>query len=171
MRQASLFLAAALLTMFLTAPSEGRAQFLLGGQGSYSQGPSEGVRAAGVGIRAAFPVGRARWGLELSGAADLFLPDCGPDDCTYFGLNANVAYRHVRPGRGIIPYGGGGLHYRHIEREPPEGEEILERGEGLNVLTGAEFFPGRNARPFVELRYEWMVDLRNQFVVSAGILF
>lgn len=171
MRQWSVIPIAALLAVLLAAPSEGKAQFLLGAQGSFSPGPVEDVRAGGVGIRAAFPVGPARWGLELSGSVDFFFPDCAPDDCTYLGLNANAAYRHVRPGRGMIPYVGTGVHYRHFERELVGGEEVLRRGEGVNALAGTEFFPGRNARPFVEIRYEWMVDLRSQFVVTGGILF
>ena len=171
MRKTVLFLAVGLVMTPLLAPSHGQAQFLLGVQGSYSQGPSEDVRSEpGVGVRAAFPVGRARWGLELSASADLFMPDCGSGDCSYFGLNANAAYRHERPGRGVTPYVGSGIHYRHVEVEIGD-EEILERGEGLNALVGAEFLPGRNARPFVEARYEWMMDLRNQYVVTVGVLF
>jgi hypothetical protein len=98
------------------------------------------------------------------GSFDYFFPDC--DECTYWELNANLAFPLVVTG--FDPYVGGGLNVAHIDLGLDGTlEDDADTDIGFNLLAGIRF-PLQGFTAFGEARYE--IAGGEQFVITLGAL-
>ncbi len=134
----------------------------VGGQISHANKQFNGSTGIGARLALGLPV----IPVEITGAAEYFFPDCGGNDCTYWGANGHILLKipTVMP---VKPYGGVGIGYQSISQDfGDDGDET-----GTNLVLGVELGATPRVSPFIELRYELLSELSDQLVVSLGIVF
>lgn len=137
------------------APAPVAAQVRLGGQISYANDVLGGT--IGIGPRAEFGV--PAFPVRLAASADWFFPNC--HQCRYWETNVNALVSLPLLPIPFFRYVGGGWHLQSIRANP---FEDATRSRGFNAVGGLG-----SGNTSVEVRYEIVKDIDNQFVVSFAI--
>lgn len=137
------------------APAPVAAQLRLGGQISYANDVLGGT--VGVGPRAEF--GIPAFPVRLAASGDYFFPNC--NQCRYWEANVNALVSLPLLPVPFFRYVGGGWHLQSIKANP---FEDATRARGFNAVAGLG-----SDNTSVEVRYEIVKDVDNQFVLSFAI--
>ena len=140
-----------------SAPAPVAAQVRLGGQISYANDVLGGT--IGIGPRAEF--GIPAFPVRLAASADYFFPNC--HQCRYWETNVNALVSLPLLPIPFFRYVGGGWHLQSIRANP---FEDATRSRGFNAVGGLG-----SGNTSVEVRYEIVKDVDDQFVVSFAIFF
>ena len=138
-----------------SAPAPASAQVRLGGQISYANDVLGGT--IGAGPRAEF--GIPAFPVRLAASADWFFPNC--NQCRYWETNVNALVSLPLLPIPFFRYVGGGWHLQSIKANP---FEDATRARGFNAVAGLG-----SENTSVEVRYEIVKDVDNQFVLSFAI--
>lgn len=139
------------------APASASAQVRAGGQLSFANGVLGGTIGAGPRVEfgvPAFPV-------RLAASGDWFFPNC--NQCRYWEANVNALASLPLLPIPFFRYVGGGWHLQSIKLNPFDDQR---RTRGYNAVAGM-----RSDRTVVEVRYEILEDIKNQFVFSIAVFF
>ena len=150
-------LALAVVVAAGSAPAPVSAQLRLGGQISYANEVLGGT--FGVGPRAEF--GIPAFPVRLAASGDYFLPNC--NQCRYWEANVNALVSLPLLPIPFFRYVGGGWHLQSIKANP---FEDATRARGFNAVAGLG-----SDNTSIEVRYEIVEDIDNQFVLSFAIFF
>jgi hypothetical protein len=145
---------------------EVEAQFIWGVHVPYAVDTFDGT--AGIG-------GRVGWDLpvlpiDIVGVGEYFFPDCGAEDCSFWGGSVEANVRLPIPI--VRPYVLGGLAYRKISGLETS-TDTVDSFDGTGVSAGIGLdFDLLAVRAFLDGRYEWLgEDQLEQFVVRVGVVF
>ncbi len=138
-----------------STPAPASAQLRLGGQISYADDVLGGT--VGVGPRAEF--GIPAFPVRLAASGDYFFPNC--NQCRYWEANVNALVSLPLLPIPFFRYVGGGWHLQSIKANP---FEDATRARGFNALAGLD-----SDNTSIEVRYEIVEDVDNQFVLSFAI--
>ena len=138
-----------------SAPAPASAQLRLGGQISYARDVLGGT--VGIGPRAEF--GFPAFPVRLAATGDYFFPNC--NQCRYWEANVNALVALPLLPIPFFRYVGGGWHLQSIKANP---FEDATRARGFNAVAGLG-----SDNTSVEIRYEIVKDVDNQFVLSFAI--
>lgn len=137
-------------TGFAAAPAS--AQLRAGGQVSFANDVLGGT--IGVGPRVEF--GAPAFPVRLAASADYFFPSC--NQCRYWEANVNALVSLPLLPIPFFRYFGGGWHLQSIKANPFEDPT---EARGINAVGGL-----RSDDATIEVRYEILEDIPNQFVFS-----
>lgn len=140
-----------------SAPAPASAQLRAGGQVSFANDVLGGT--IGVGPRVEF--GAPAFPVRLAASADWFFPNC--NQCRYWETNVNALVSLPLLPIPFFRYVGGGWHLQSIRANPFEDPT---QTRGFNAVGGM-----RSENTVIEVRYEILEDIKNQFVVSFAIFF
>lgn len=140
-----------------SAPVPASAQLRAGGQVSFANDVLGGT--IGVGPRVEF--GAPAFPVRLAASADWFFPNC--NQCRYWETNVNALVSLTLLPIPFFRYVGGGWHLQSIRANPFEDPT---QTRGFNAVGGM-----RSENTVIEVRYEILEDIKNQFVVSFAIFF
>lgn len=138
-----------------SAPAPLSAQLRLGGQISYANDVLGGT--VGAGPRAEFGIPAVP--VRLAASGDYFFPNC--NQCRYWEANVNALVSLPLLPIPFFRYVGGGWHLQSIKANP---FEEATRARGFNAVAGLG-----SDNTSVEVRYEIVNDIDNQFVLSFAI--
>ena len=139
------------------APAPASAQLRAAGQASFANDVLGGT--IGVGPRAEFGV--PAFPVRLAASADYFFPSC--NQCRYWEANVNALVALPLLPIPFFRYFGGGFHLQSIKANP---FDEATRARGINAVAGL-----RADNTNIEVRYEILDDIPNQFVFSFAIFF
>ena len=139
-----------------SAPAPASAQLRAGGQVSFANDVLGGT--IGVGPRVEF--GAPVFPVRLAASADWFFPNC--NQCRYWETNVNALVSLPLLPIPFFRYVGAGWHLQSIRANPFEDPT---QTRGFNAVGGM-----RSENTVIEVRYEILEDIKNQFVVSFAIL-
>ena len=144
---------------------EVEAQFIWGVHVPYAVDVFDG--AAGIG-------GRIGWDLpvlpiDIVGVGEYFFPDCGAEDCSFWGGSADVNVRLPIPI--VRPYLVGALVYRKVTGLQTSTDTVDSfDATGVGAGIGLDFNL-MAVRAFLDGRYEWLgEDQVEQFIVRAVVV-
>ena len=140
-----------------SAPAPVSAQVRLGGQISYARDVLGGT--VGVGPRVDF--GIPAFPVRLAASGDYFFPNC--NQCRYWEANVNALVSLPLLPIPFFRYVGGGWHLQSIKANP---FDDATRARGFNAVAGLG-----SDNTSIEIRYEIVKDVDNQFVLSFAIFF
>lgn len=140
-----------------SVPAPASAQLRAGGQLSFANDVLGGT--IGVGPRVEFGV--PAFPVRLAASADWFFPNC--NQCRYWETNVNALVSLPLLPIPFFRYVGGGWHLQSIRANPFEDPT---QTRGFNAVGGM-----RSESTVIEVRYEILEDIKNQFVVSLAIFF
>ena len=139
------------------APAPVSAQVRLGGQISYARDVLGGTVGIGPRVDLGFPA----FPVRLAASGDYFFPNC--NQCRYLEANVNALVSLPPLPIPFFRYVGGGWHLQSIKANP---FEDATRARGFNAVAGVG-----SENTSVEVRYEIVKDVDNQFVLSFAIFF
>jgi hypothetical protein len=137
-----------------STPARASAQLRAGGQLSFATDVFGGT--VGIGPRVEFGV--PAFPVRLAASGDYFFPDC--DQCRYWEGNVNVLVSLPLLPIPFFRYVGGGWHMQNVKVSAFE----ETRAHGYNAVAGLG-----SGRTNVEVRYEILEDIDDQFVFSFAI--
>ncbi len=137
------------------APAPAAAQVRLGGQLSFANDVLSGTIGAGPRVELGAPILPVR----LAASADYFFPGC--NQCRYWEANVNALVSLPLLPIPFLHYFGGGWHLQSIKANP---FDDATRTRGFNAVGGM-----RSADTTIEVRYEILPDIKNQFVLSLAV--
>jgi len=144
---------------------EAAAQLELGGAVSVSdvQGGMFGLGGRlGVPVRTS-----ARFGIRLEGEVDYFWPSCSVVDCSATGTQVDVIFQNRFAGQAAGYFGFGATYQSYTFQRD---NETVDDGDswGANFVAGSRYAGQATLRPFVELRWTIMDEIRNQWAFLLG---
>ena len=115
----------------------------------------------GVALRESFEMG-----VRLEGAVDYFWPSCTVQECDLLAAHLNVVFQN-RIGSQALAYFGAGVTYEDYALID-SGSFVEDTGWGANLVVGSRTQGQGMVRPFVEVRWTLISDIRNQFTFTLG---
>ena len=140
-----------------SAPARASAQLRVGGQASYAFDVLGGT----VGVGPRVELGLPAFPVRLAASGEYFFPNC--HQCRYWEANVNALVSLPVLPIPFLRYFGGGWHLQSVKANPFE-DPI--RARGVNAVGGL-----RSGNTNIELRYEFVEDLPDQFVFSFALFF
>lgn len=140
-----------------SAPAPASAQLSAGGQLSFANDVLGGTIGAGPRVEFGMPA----FPVRLAASADWFFPNC--NQCRYWETNINALVSLPLLPIPFFRYLGGGWHLQSIKANPFDDPT---QTRGFNAVGGM-----RSENTVIEVRYEILEDIKNQFVISFGVFF
>ena len=105
------------------------------------------------------------WDVEL--VQEYFMPNCPSFDCNAHSSQLNLLARRTISSMASA-YVGAGVAYQRFALE--QGTERVEGDDwGVNLILGAQAAATRAVEPFVEVRFTFKDELRNEVATSFGL--
>lgn len=115
----------------------------------------------GVTIRESF-----ERGVRLEGAVDYFWPSCTLQNCDLLAGHLNVVVQNQLGGQALGYFGVGATYEDYAILD--NGIFVDDTGWGVNFVVGSRTQTQDAFRPFVEVRWILISDIRNQFTFTVG---
>ncbi len=152
------------VAMLHVSGSQAVAQVEVTGTASFISVPGGGF---GIGGRLGVPIRESfERGVRLEGAFDYFWPSCTNRDCDLVAGHLNVVVQN-RLGSQALAYFGAGATYEDYAIID-NGFFVEDTGWGANLVVGSRTQTQEMLRPFVEVRWILISDIRNQFTFTLG---
>ncbi len=152
------------VAMLQVGGGQAAAQVELTATGSYISIPGG---AWGIGGRIGVPLRESfDRGIRLEGVVDYFWPDCTVQECDLLAGHLDVVVQN-RIGSQALGYFGAGVTYENYSLID-NGSFVDDTGWGANFVVGSRTQSQGMVRPFVEVRWILISDIRNQFTFTLG---
>ncbi len=126
--------------------------------------------AWGIGGRLGIPLRESLdMGVRLEGALDYYWPSCTTRDCDLVTTHLNVIGQQRFGGSGLGYFGAGVTFEDYAIFD--DGLFTEDTGWGANLVVGSRTANQAPLRPFVEIRWILISDIRNQFAFTLGAAF
>ena len=108
-------------------------------------------------------------GVRIEGAVEYFWPNCTLQDCELIAGHLNVVLQNRLGGQALAYFGAGATYedYALIN----DGIFTDDSGWGANLVLGSRTQSQGVFRPFVEVRWTLISDIKNQFTFTLGGAF
>ncbi len=104
---------------------------------------------------------------DVEGVFDYFMPDCPTFDCNAKSFQLNLLARRTISSMASA-YAGAGVAYQRFALE--QGAQRVEGDDwGINLILGARAAVTRAVQPFLEVRFTFKDELRNETATSFGL--
>jgi len=104
---------------------------------------------------------------DLEGVYDYFMPDCPTFDCNAHSFQLNVLARRGIASMASAYLGAGATYQRYALND----QSIRVEGDdwGFNLILGARAAVASAVQPYVEVRFTFKDELRNETATSFGL--
>ena len=107
------------------------------------------------------------WDVEL--VQEYFMPNCPSFDCNAHSSQLNLLARRTISSMASA-YAGAGVAYQRFALE--QGAERVEGDDwGINLILGARAAVASAVQPYLEVRFTFKDELRNETATSFGLRF
>ena len=126
--------------------------------------------AWGIGGRLGFTIRESfERGVRVEAVGDYYWPSCTTRDCDLFTGHLNVVVQNQLGSRALGYFGMGATYEDYAIFD--DGFFVEDTGWGANFVVGSRTQTQDVFRPFVEVRWILISDIRNQFTFTLGGAF